>query len=225
MRVHTIIFILLLSNLTYSQTLTGGYVLDEKSNGSKEGYYFWADGTFIWFKFTGREEKYGRGTFISDNDSIKLNFGAAKRHFDLKSNESLKNGTKKCVIEIGAITSSGTPISGLKSTFLKSDVTVTTDLIGHAKIELNEPLQKDEIQFAKDGYGTIEIIAMLKGRNNFYVITIDNNIKYREDETVSLGLITLRHSIKLNSLTETIGFKKISKRKYLRNYYYSHRLS
>ena len=225
MTVPTTIFILLLSSVTYSQTLTGGYVLDEKSNGVKEGYYFWTDGTFIWFKFTGLEEKYGRGTFISSNDSIKLNFGIAKRHFDLKSNESFKNGTKKCVIEIGAITSSGTPISGLKSTFLKSNVATSTDLLGHAKIELNEPLQKDEIQFGKDGYGTIEIIATLRGRNNFYVITIDNNIKYKEDETVRLSLTSLKNSIKLSSGTETNGFKKISKRKYLRTYYYSHRLS
>jgi hypothetical protein len=219
------ILILLFSSVAYPQILTGGYVYDEKSNVIKEGYYFWQDGTFIWFKFLGSTEEYGRGTFIVDQDSIKLHFGKAKRHFDLKSNESFKNGTKKCVIEIGAITSSGTPISGLKSTLLKSDVTTTTDLIGHAKIELNEPMQKDEIQFAKDGYGTIEIMALLRGRSNYYVVTIDNSIKYREDKTVRLNLFNLRNSIKLSSDIETNEFRKISKRKYLRAYYYSHRFS
>jgi hypothetical protein len=200
----------------HSQGLKGGYIF--KTGQEKEAYYFWKDGEFIWFKFTGKSRQYGKGQYVFDNDSLRLKFGIARRNFDLKSQVSLRSRSKKSLLEVRAITSNEKPVKGIRSILQHSNIVSVTDSSGNSKIEIDDAIQRDVIRFeveGYEGYGTIDQSISLKGVDIFFVILIDEATTYVENQTITLNATKSNNSIRINRGDKSDKFKRILKRRYL----------
>jgi hypothetical protein len=215
-KIVTTLTIFLYTALVYSQSLTGGYLF--KTEQGKEAYYFWKNGEFIWFKFTGKNREYGKGEFVYDSDSLQLKFGIARRNFDLKSDKSFRSRTKESLLEVHAITSSGKSVKGIRSILQKSNIISVTDSTGYSKTEITDPIQKDIVRFeveGYEGYGTIDTDIHLRGLDNFYVILIDERTTYVENKTIILSITRSKKSIRIGQGDQSYRFKRISKRRVL----------
>ena len=213
-----ILLLLVVTDVAIAQ-ITGGHIIKDKTTGLKEGYYFWEDGEFTWFRFLGNKKTYGRGTFVVDGNQIELRFGKARRQFDLASEESRNNGTSNSTIEVRAITTDGVPIQGLRVYFEKSGNDTTTNEIGYARIELINAIARDAINFEYGDYRTINATLTLGGRDRVYVISIDKGIDYVEFEDRTIKFVEPKGLIQMNNGREPVTFRKISKRKYLKAYH------
>lgn len=215
----TIYLLFLVTNVGVSQTLTGGYIFTDPSADIKEGYYFWEDGQFIWFKFLKDKRNYGRGEFQVHNTTITLNFKKARRHFDIASQESKRIGGPNGIVEVGAITSLGAPVSELKVELVKSKIHTSTDSVGYALLDTKQPILKDMIHFELDGYRTIDNSMNLRGYHNLFVVKISNDIEYKEFEESSFKFVPSKTSLLVENLGRAFKFKKVSKKRYLRIYH------
>ena len=214
MRLLSVVFIVLISFSARSQSFEGGYVPGNQAAAVQEGYYFWETGQFDWFRTSKSEKKYGNGHYTINGDSIQLEFETARRHFDLQLNESQTNPSGDCIIEVRAIRSNGTPFQGLTTILRRSNITHDTDHRGISRIEIHKPLPDDEILIELNGYLTPGRPIKLQGFNHIFGIVIDETLKYRDNEVISLFF--KRTSRKLR-LAHTI-LKKISQKKFLALY-------
>jgi hypothetical protein len=212
--------ILIGSTPSYSQVLNGGYMLHEKN--LKEGYYFWDNGEFIWFRFTENEKEYGEGKYVYNGDVVTLNFAKARRKFDLKDSESFPLPGKKAVVDVNAITSANIPVKGVRLILKRSDVVLTTDSSGYSIVEIADAVPSDEVRFelaGYEGYGTIDTSVTLRGRRNRFVIVVDDKIRYKEDQELSLKLIRGKKWITINRDEKSGTYNSVSKNKYLDFYH------
>lgn len=211
---------LMLGISVYSQALTGGFILTNEDR--KEGYYFWNNGEFIWFRFTSYEKDYGEGRFVYNGDVAKLKFGRARRKFDVKDTQEFPTTTGKAFVQVKATTSGGIPVKGVRSILQKSNIVATTDSTGYSRIEIARSLPADEIRFEIEGYeghGTVDVSLNLLGKTNLFEVIIDDKIKYTEDQNVSLDLTRGKKSIIIGRDGEREEYRSISKTKFL-DYYH-----
>lgn len=212
-RIGVTSFLLLFALLCHSQPLSGSYILQQPNSNRAEGYSFSDNGQFSWFRFSSTNKEFGRGTYSLSNNTITFNFQTAQRQFDIQVAESELNQSGFCNVEVRALHSNGQPLSGLKVILEKSNVVETTNNKGQASIEIRQPVDTDKIIFELDGVQTPWKTFPLKGVDLLFALVVDDNIRYRENETITSDFKKTNKSIVLSSQA---SFRKVSERQFLK---------
>jgi hypothetical protein len=200
-----------------AQTFEGGYIRHD--NDDSEGYYFWKDNEFIWVRNIHGEWSIGRGTYVIRNDSILLNFGTARRQFDIQVEENAPSGSNASSITVNAMHSSGKPVAGLRVFLDKSKAEAVTDAAGEAVIRLSDPIKSDGINFDLPGYRTFNTTITLRGTNNFFAFVVDDAIHYRENANFRFKIKYSRRSLVLINEKGRGDFKHVSRRRFMNLYH------
>ncbi len=170
--------------------------INECYKNSHESYCF-HDNHFSWQRSTNNKKEIGNGTFTIKGDSIQLNFETAIREFEISVN--IYPALSETVnFTVNAIRSNGTPIQGLQLTLQKSNLHFQTNIKGEAQIEIPNPLLNDELFVEYKGQKSPGLKVDLKGYNNLLGIVIDEDVMYKENQSVTLPYKKSGKKIKIN---------------------------
>lgn len=186
-----------LTILILSLTLFSALPPSSECYQNKQESYCFRDNQFSWQRLINNKKEIGNGTFAIKGDSIQLNFGTAVREFDISVSSSPAN-SENVTIRINAMRSNGTPIQGLKITLQKSDLRAQTNTKGEAQIDIPKPMLNDELSVEYNGQRSPGLKLDMKGFNNLLGIVIDEDVQYRENQSVTLPYRKSGRKIKIN---------------------------
>jgi hypothetical protein len=217
MRVFTILLLFAIFLNFTTHDFEGGY-LSEKEN--KEGYYFWTDTKeFSWFKFQNNFKEFGRGTFEQTSDSITLNFGPARKQFDIKEGkEFVERGNES--VEIAFTDADGKPIEGLEIKLEKLGLRAITDKNGVATLDTKgTKIDKDEIDFRTEKYRTYQQTVYLKRQRYNFIVVADKGRKYKENQTEKLKFAIKGKEIEISHGKNKNYFKPVTRNRFMDLYH------
>jgi len=213
-----VILLLLTTFLNFTRNdFEGGYLSDGEN---KEGYYFWTDTKeFSWFKFQNGTKQFGRGTFEQTSDSITLNFGPARKQFDVTENkEFVDRGSES--IEIVFSDVDGKPLEGLVVTLEKLGSIAITNKNGVATLETKfAQNDKDEIDFRIGDYRTYQQTIYLKCERYRFSVVADKERQYKENQTEKLRLVAKGKQIEISDGKSSRYFRRVTRNRFMDLYH------
>lgn len=203
--------------------IAGGYV-GKNQQGYKEGYYFWNDTKeFSWFRYGEKTMELGRGNYALVRDSIVLDFGPARKQFDVDYSAimifpGVKGGES---ITMTFTNNLNEPLEGLEIKLKKSGMKAVTGKDGKAFLDMsNTNVKKDEVTIQIEGYRTVHPTLDLKGWINEIHVVADLGRTYKENQTVKLLYKPTKKGIEFSDNHTLATFlKSVSRDKFMDLYH------
>ena len=217
MKLFTIFLFLCISPNFSPPELSGAYI---SKNGPKQGYYFW-DNTkeFIWFKSNNKALEIGRGTYKLMDDSIFLEFGTARKQFEVEEHSrAVSHGSESIVVT--TVNEEGEPVSGLEIKLEKSDIKGVTSKEGIAILDTqNSRNKKDEVDFRIEGYRTYQKTLVLKRTRYEFKVKFDQGKIYKEHQTIAFRLKTNSNTVEFLDGKDVVSFERTTRNRYMDLYH------
>jgi hypothetical protein len=210
------LFLLVIFLSSTPNRLRGGFINESEG---KEGYYFW-EKYFSWFRIKNGTIEYGNGSFKLVGDSITLEFGPARKQFDIA--ESIERSTARGqeAIKVSFTTEQKEPIEGLEVKLNRSGMKSVTNSNGIAVLNTgNSRINNDRLDIQFGNYRTYWKSVSLKRHTYDLKIIDDKRIKYKENQTHKFKFRVAGNKLEIVDNEVRIDFRRVTRWHYMNLYH------